>query len=374
MVVSNEEKPIRVLQIVSYMQRGGLETLLMNYYRHIDRDKVQFDFLVHRSFRSAYDDEIENMGGKIYRIPQLNPFSFKYHRALDCFFEQHREYKIVHCHLDCMSAIPLKHAMKNNVPVRIAHAHSSNQVRDYKYLLKLIYKKQIPEYANKLFACGKKAGEYMFEGQNFSILNNAIDVGKYTYNEEIRIKVRNELGFENDQFIIGHVGNFTEPKNHEFLIQVFQKIYENNHAARLLLVGDGHLVESTKELCIKNNLSNKVIFTGSRSDVFDLLQAMDIFVFPSLYEGFPVSLIEAQANGLHCFISDRIPDESILIPSSVHRISLDESASDWATKIMSSEVKRMPNSGGKITEAGYDIRKNADMLQNYYLKMHEKYL
>ena len=143
---NDDSKPIRVLQIVSYMQRGGLETLLMNYYRNIDRNKIQFDFLVHRSFTAAYDNEIESLGGKIYRMPRLNPFSLKYHKALDNFFKMHKEYKVVHCHLDCMSGIPLKHAEKNGVPVRIAHAHNSNQARDYKYLLKMTISSHNIEY------------------------------------------------------------------------------------------------------------------------------------------------------------------------------------------------------------------------------------
>ena len=166
-------EPIRVLHVVTYMGRGGLETMIMNYYRNIDRSKVQFDFLTHRDEIWDYDDDIERLGGKIYHLPRLNPFSPKYLNALDNFFEEHNEYKIVHCHQDCLSGIVLKHAKKNGVPFTIAHSHSSNQNKNLKYVIKLIAKKSIPKYADYLLACGKDAGEWMFNTSDFTILNNA---------------------------------------------------------------------------------------------------------------------------------------------------------------------------------------------------------
>ena len=154
-------KPIRILYVVTYMGRGGLETMLMNYYRQIDRNEVQFDFLVHRDFEADYDKEILKLGGKIYHLPRLNPWDYRYLKKLDEFFQQHKEYKIVHSHLDCMAGIPLKYAKKNGIPVRIAHAHSKSQDKDFKYPLKLWMKRMIPRYATKLFACGEEAGEWM---------------------------------------------------------------------------------------------------------------------------------------------------------------------------------------------------------------------
>ena len=183
-------EPIRILHIVTYMGRGGLETMIMNYYRNIDRSKVQFDFLTHRQERWDYDDEIEKLGGKIYRLPRLNPFSPSYLKALDGFFKEHKEYKIVHCHQDCLSGIPLKYAKKNGVPFTIAHSHSSNQNKDLKYLVKLAAKKNICKYSDHLFACGKEAGEWMFNTSDFEILNNAIDTKKYIYNEEKSLKIK----------------------------------------------------------------------------------------------------------------------------------------------------------------------------------------
>ena len=198
---------IRVLHIVTYMGRGGLETMLMNYYRHIDRSKVQFDFLVHRQERFDYDDEIEILGGRIYHLPRLNPWSKTYIKALGEFFREHTEYKIVHSHIDCMSAIPLRVAKKAGVPVRLAHSHSSNQDKNLKYYLKLYYKSRISQSATNLFACSEEAGRWMFGKQNFFVLPNAIDTKQYIYNAEKRNKVRKELGLD-DALVIGHVGRF----------------------------------------------------------------------------------------------------------------------------------------------------------------------
>ena len=296
---------VRVLHVVTYMGRGGLETMIMNYYRKIDREKVQFDFLVHRQERWDYDGEIEALGGKIYRLPKLNPLSMEYRRQLINFFENHKEYKIVHSHIDCMSAIPLRIAKKTGVPVRIAHAHNSSQDHDAKYLLKLIYKAAIPKYSTKLMACGEIAGEWMFNGAEFRVIKNAIDAKRYRFCLETRTKMRRSLGIQDNEFVVGHVGRFMTPKNHQFLVDIFDKIAKIT-PAKLLLVGDGELCSNIKEKVSKLGYKDKVIFTGVRSDVADLMQAMDVFVFPSLYEGLPLTIIEAQAAGVEQRLKDLV--------------------------------------------------------------------
>ena len=175
------DMPVRILHVVTYMGRGGLETMIMNYYRRMDREKVQFDFLTHRDFRSDYDDEIEALGGRIYRLPRLVPWSGSYRKALDRFFAEHREYRIVHVHQDCLSSVILAAAAKYGVPVRIAHSHNSSQDKNLKYLVKLFYMRKIPALATQLFACGKEAGDWMFGGAPYRVLNNAIDAGRYAY-------------------------------------------------------------------------------------------------------------------------------------------------------------------------------------------------
>lgn len=359
--------PVRVLQVVTMMNRGGLETMLMNYYRHIDRTKLQFDFLVHRDFEADYDAEIEKMGGKIYRLPRLNPFSKNYLNKLDDFFKEHREYRVVHSHLDCMAGIPLKYAKKNGVPVRVAHAHSSNQTKDKKYLLKLIYKKNISKYATNLFACAEMAGKWMFSGSDFEVLNNAIDAAAYIYNEDTAKKVRKSFGISDDTIVVGHIGRFSEPKNHDFLIDIFENIVKMNPSSVLMLVGIGDLMDKIKAKVNEKNLTDKVIFTGLRKDIPDILGAMDVFVFPSIYEGVPVTMIEAQAAGLPCIISDKVPIECKKTEL-VKQISLNESAEFWAKEAIHVSETERKDTFEEIKTAGFDIEENAKRLQEFYLK------
>ena len=357
--------PIRILHIVTYMGRGGLETMLMNYYRAIDRTKVQFDFLTHRDFRADYDEEIEALGGKIFRLPNLNPFSRSYLDALDRFFGEHPEYRIVHSHLDCMSAIPLKAAKKHGVPVRVAHSHSSRQDRDLKYPLKLLFKHRISGQATQLFACGKKAGKWMFGTDDFRVLNNAIDAGRYCFDPKVRQEVRRELGIPADAPVVGHVGRFMAPKNHGFLLRIFAELPDHT---RLLLVGDGELRAENERLAEELGVRDRVIFAGLRSDVDRMLQAMDVFVFPSLYEGLPLSIIEAQAAGLPCLISDKVPIECKKTDL-VTQIPLDASPAEWAEAVFSAAEAPRGDTLAQIREAGFDIRANAEWLQNYYLSV-----
>lgn len=357
---------MRVLQIVTTMNRGGLETMLMNYYRHIDRDLVQFDFLEHRAEESDYDAEIERLGGRIYRLPALNPFSPSYRKALTSFFEEHTEYRVVHSHLDCMSAIPLSAAKKAGIPVRIAHAHSSSQDRDLRYPLKLIYKKRIPKCATGLLACGDAAGRWMFGGEAFEVLPNAIDTCRFAFSDTARAAKRAELAL-GDSLAVLHTGRFNWPKNHEFLLRVFSEILKIRPDAVLLLAGEGELFETTKALAQDAGIADSVRFLGLRSDVPELMSASDVFILPSRYEGFPVVLAEAQASGLPCLISDRVPGEAALT-GLVSSMSLDESPEKWAEKAV--EMASVPRISGAeaVRDAGYDIQSAAEMLQSFYLR------
>lgn len=359
--------PLRVLQVVTYMGRGGLETMIMNYYRRMDRSLVQFDFLVHRDFRADYDDEIEALGGRIFRIPRLVPWSGSYKKALDTFFKTHPEYKIVHVHQDCLSGVILKAAKQNGIPVRIAHSHSSSQDKNLKYLIKLYYKRQIPRNATKLFACGKEAGDWMFRGASYRVINNAVDTAKYTYSPEMRNQMRKQLGIRPDAPVIGHVGRFDAVKNHTFLLDCFLQIRKQRDDAILLLVGDGGLRQQIQEKAMACGLADSVIFTGLRRDVPELMQAMDVFVFPSLYEGIPLTLIEAQAAGLPCLVSDGVPRECAKTDLVV-RCKLKDGASIWTEKILQMLHIARRDTGAQIAQAGYDLKENAMWLQNFYLE------
>ena len=358
-------EPIRILQVVTYMGRGGLETMLMNYYRNIDRSKVQFDFLTHRSEKADYDDEIEALGGKIYHLPRLNPFSRSYLSSLDRFFKEHREYQVVHCHQDCLSGVVLKVAKANGVKFTIAHAHSASQDKNLKYLIKVIAKKNIKKYSDQLFACGDEAGKWMFETDDFKVINNAIDTDLYTYNKEKSLEVRRKLGIEG-KFVVGHVGRFNYPKNHKFIVDVFDEVQKIEPDSVLMLVGDGDLRVEIEDKVKALGLEDKVKFMGVRSDVNDLMQAMDVFLFPSLYEGLPVTMVEAQASGLKCIISDKVPTECALTDN-VQVVKLEDSPKIWANQVLEYKNYERRNTKPDIEKANFDIKANAKWLQEFYL-------
>lgn len=358
---------IRVLHVVTHMNRGGLETMIMNYYRNIDREKIQFDFLVHRKYEADYDKEIESLGGKIYRLSVLNPFSLSYRQELNSFFKKHKEYQIVHVHQDCLSSIILKSAKRNNVKVRIAHSHSISQDKNIKYLIKMFYRQFIPKYATDLMACGEAAGKWMFSGSQFCVLNNSINTELYSFNEEKRKRVRAEFNIAENELVIGHVGRFSPPKNHDFLIKTFKEVIQKENA-KLLLVGDGNLRGIIENEIEKLGLKENIIFTGVRSDVADLMQAMDVFVFPSLYEGLPVTMVEAQAAGLPCVISDNVPSECIITEGLVTKCSLNDSDDVWANYILKSINKQRRDTRNEIINAGFDIKESAKNLEKFYYK------
>lgn len=362
---------IRVLQIVTYMGRGGLETMLMNYYRHMDRSKIQFDFLVHRDFEADYDKEIQSLGGRIYHISRLIPWSKSYRMELKHFFGEHPEYKIVHVHQDCLSAVALQCAEECGVPVRIAHSHTSCQDKNLKYLIKRHYMKKIPDYATDFFACSKMAGDWMFGGHPFRIFYNAVDVDEYVYSPAVANTIRKKFNLDGC-FVIGHVGRFSPEKNHIFLIEIFSECVKINSNVRLLLVGDGIEKKQIQEKICNLKLHDKVIFTGIRSDVNELLQAMDVFVFPSLYEGLPVTLVEAQASGLPCIISDRISKECIVTNGLVTSKQLDESPAEWAKCILQQIRKPRESHIEDIKAAGYDICFAAKWLEEFYFQKQEE--
>ena len=356
--------PVRILHIVSYMQRGGLETFLMNCYRHIDREKMQFDFIVHRDFRADYDDEIEALGGKIYRLPRLNPFSAGYKKALLTFFRTHPEYKIVHCHLDCMSALPLAAARQCGVPVRIAHGHNGNQDKDWKFPLKRFYMRKIPAAATHFFACSETAGQWMFPGQEVTVINNGIETEKFSFDPDIREAVRRELGI-GDELIMGHIGRFVPQKNHEFLIDIFDEVHKRVPSSRLLLMGTGPLEEQVKDKVSSLGLTEYVQFLGVRGDVNRILQAVDVFVLPSIYEGLALTSVEAQTSGVQCVFSDSIPRECEMTDV-VHFVSLQDSPAWWAEMIISVSNTERESKQDRIVSAGFDIRSTAQWLHNFY--------
>ena len=344
------------------MHRAGLETVIMNYYRNIDRTRLQFDFLTHRTSRSDYDDEIEALGGKIYHAPRLYPQNYPaYFRYMDNFFREYPEYKIIHSHIDAMSYLPLLAAKKAGVPVRIAHSHSTGIDLDFKYPLKQYFRLRLNSVATNRFACGKDAGEFLFQSRDFTVIPNAVNPLDFQFSDDIREKKRKELGIS-DRFVIGHVGRMSYPKNHDFLLSLFSKVLEKRQDALLLLVGTGEKEKQLKEKAISLGIASSVRFLGNRSDVNELYQAMDVFVLPSLFEGIPVVGIEAQFAGLPCLFSDRVPSEASF--SKICRFQkLSEPLWVWADDILSlAEYDRNRN----VQDTSYDIKTQSANLQSCY--------
>ena len=357
---------IRILQVVNIMDRAGIENMLMNYYRVIDRSKVQFDFLTHRPVEGAYDKEIFELGGQVYHAPRLYPQNYPaYFRFMKQFFLKHSEYNIVHSHIESMSYLPLLCAKKAGVPIRIVHSHNISIDLNYKYPLKQLFKQLIPLVATDYAACSRSAGEYLFPRRKFTVIPNAINIEKFVFNEETRKSMRRKLGIEG-KYVIGHVGRFTRQKNHEFLIDTFSQVIKKRDDAFLLLIGAGEYKEKFEWQIKKYSLDNKVLILSNRDDIENLYQVMDIFVLPSLYEGLGMAAVEAQVSGLKCLISDKVPEEALISPDTL-RLPL--RIDNWVENISEYREKgaRHP-----VYSEYYDVQKASDRLVQYYSLLNEK--
>lgn len=363
---------IRVLQCVNDMHRAGLETMLMNYYRYIDRSKIQFDFLTHRPNKSDYDDEIISLGGRVYYAPRLYPQNYpKYFRWMKAFFAEHPEYKIIHSHIDTMSYLPLKAAKKAGVPVRIAHSRNTSLDRDFKYPLKMYFKLRINDVVTDRLACGVEAGQFLFGDKPFKVIPNAVEAQKFYFNEEIRQRKRRELEIDG-KFVVGHIGRISYQKNHKFLVRIFNTLLKKEPNAVLLIIGVGEKEHEIRTQVQELGIADEVLFLGSRSDVNELYQAMDVFVLPSLFEGVPVVGIEAQFSDLPCLFSNKTPSE-VKFNSRTKFIGLDNSPEIWANEILATrhEISRS-NSCEDIVNSRYDIKCAHTILENYYKNLCEK--
>lgn len=366
------KEPIRVLQIIGIVAGGGVEAVIMNYYEHIDRMKVQFDFIVHNDNKIDITQKVEAMGGKVYKVTPYykNPIVFMW--DIYKVIKRHH-YRIVHSNMNTLSAFSLFAAWAAGAPVRILHNHSTSSPGETKRnIMKFMLRPFARLFATHYFACSRLAGEWMYgrkmmDSGKVKIVNNALDLKKYAFNSRKREMLRKELGFT-DEFVIGHVGRFMFQKNHEFLIDVFVKAYKKNPHMVLLLIGDGPLRSAMEEKVKKLGLTDHVNFLGLRNDVQNLYNVMDIFVLPSHYEGLPVVGVEAQANRLPCLFSTKVTKETHLTHSAQF-LDLSTGASKWAERIVSMKYKRNEEVGEELRQAGFEINKEARNLANFYTKL-----
>lgn len=358
--------PIRVLQVVPNMHRAGLETLIMNIYRNIDRNVVQFDFLVHYKERFDYDDEIEALGGKIFRLSIRNDSNLiKYLKDLKNFFKEHPEYTIVHGHMESFGFLYSRAAKKAGVKTIIAHSHNALIEPTLKGHIKNLMNRPWKHYTNTLFACSEKAGTFMFRGAPFIVINNGIRCEDFVWNPKEREACRKELGVEN-KIVLGHIGRFDPQKNHTFLIELFAKYVVKHPDAVLLLVGEGSLRQNIQSKVEQLGLSEYIRFLGVRTDTSRLYQAMDLFLLPSLFEGLPVVGVEAQSAGLPMLTADTVTKE-LCVTDFVEMLPLTTPLNVWVDKIDKMiKTKKRRNTLDEMNKAGFNIRKTADYLQDFY--------
>ena len=357
-----------MLQVVASLNAGGMENYIMNIYRSIDRNKVQFDFIVHHTAIGLYEDEIKKMGGKIYHFDVLDQKNiFKYIFELNAFFSTHPEYKIVHGHLSSLAVFYLGIAKRNGVPWRIAHSHGAGFIQTPKGVAKYLMFKTTKWNANVYLACSTEAGKYLYGKDPFTFVPNGIDVERFAFSLEKRDEVRKSLGFD-QEYVIGHVGRFNVQKNHGYLLSIFQKIVKKAPQARLLLLGDGELRDKIQSQAIRLGIQDKVVFAGVHKDVEDYYQAMDAFVLPSLFEGLPVTGIEAQYAGLPCFFSDVITREVQICQNAVFLGIGNENIGQWVEKLGKMPINPQREKIKVMTDR-FDTRSSAQDMERRYLSM-----
>lgn len=374
------KQPIRVLEVFGKMNRGGAESMIMNLYRKMDRSCVQLDFMVHTEEHCQFDDEIEEMGGRIYRVPRFRVYNFfSYRRAWRIFFQTHSEYRVVHGHMGATAAIYLHEANRLGC-FTIAHSHSADNpcLTLYDFLYS-IFSWPTRYVAKQLFGCSTEAGVNRYGKKVASSLKyrnfpNAIDLKRFKYRISERDKYRKELGIDSNQLVVIHVGRVTSPKNPAMIFRVFREIVRQDSQAKCYWVGTGELEDKYRRMIEENHLDDRICMTGVRSDIPSLLMAADCFLFPSLWEGLPVSVIEAQAAGIPCVLSDAISRE-VAVSDLVEWHSLSESPELWANRCLilarnSQQHRQSPTEA--IRKAGYDIEDSAKWLTDFYESHHNQ--
>lgn len=379
--------PIIVLHVVGRLDIGGAESRIMDLYRNIDREKVQFHFVQHTSDRCAFEEEVERLGGRVYHVPRFNVKNyFTYKKAWKGLFQAHPEIKVVQGHMTSTAAIYLPIAQKAGVEITIAHARSAGVDPGLKGHLTRFLRRDLYKKCDYRFTCSGMAGESVFGDQNqisrkATFIPNAIDVDKFKFNKEVREQIRYELGIK-DKFVIGHVGRFSHMKNHKYMLQILEQCIKIEKEKRLpetvlMFLGDGELKEEMMEQAVAMGISSRVLFMGNKRDVYRYYQAMDYFLLPSLYEGLPGTAVEAQASGLKGIMSDSVTAEAV-VTDLIQMRSIKEEPKIWAEEIMRASQKQIEDSCGDeevrrssyaevVKQASFDVKEQAKRMQEFYL-------
>lgn len=369
--------PYRVIHNIASLHFGGAQTFIMNIYNNIDREKVQFDFVVIPEERKDLYEVIESMGGHIFVCPRYNGKNhFTYCKWWNEFFSEHPEYHVIHGHVRSTAAIYLNIAKKHGL-ITIAHSHSTSNGKGITAIVKNILQFPIRNIADYLFACSDKAGIWLYGKkaiykQNYKMIPNGVDLDRFAFNKTMREEMRRKLGINKQTFVVGHIGRFTEPKNHKYLIELFSILKRTNSDCCLLMVGSGELFDDIRTYCKELNIMDSVIMPGSRADTENFYQAMDVFVFPSLWEGLPVSVVEAQASGLNCLISDVITHD-VDLTDLIHYIPLDKKDL-WLAQIEKIQKEHRsaisPENMQKLQS--FDSNAVAAQLQTFYINLYKR--
>jgi len=362
---------VRVLQVLGKLNLGGAESRIMDLYRHMDREQVQFDFLAHYREKFFFEDEIRKLGGRIYYLPTFRVYNyFSYKKACREFFREHTEFAAVHGHMTSTASIYLPEAKKAGIPLTIAHARSAGVDKGLKGKITKFLRRNLYKKCDKMFACSDLAAEAVFgkkryESNQVTVLPNAIDTKDYMPDESLRNRIRQEYGLEN-KFVVGHVGRFHYAKNHDFLLDIFKELLQLKENAVLMLLGEGPLLEEIKQKAIELQIEDKVIFAGNQSPVAPFFQAFDFFLFPSRFEGMPGTVVEAQAVGLKCLISDTITSQA-KATDLVTFCSLDKTAKEWAQKVVQIQENKTDDlQVTDLSKTNYDVNNQVTFYTKLY--------
>lgn len=372
-------QPVRVLHIFGRMNRGGAETFIMHVYRHIDRSRIQFDFAVHSPHPGHYDDEIRQLGGRIFVLPRPRFSGLPgYWQALNGVLRREGPFTAVHSHVHFFSGIPLAAAHRVGVPVRIAHSHNTSDGRGETFHRK-VYRRWmrwlIFRHATHMLGCSRSACEALYgpkcwQEQRVRVIHYGIDLAPFGSLPKDKKASRVRLGLPEEGLLIGHVGRFDVQKNHRFLIEVFEALAGRLSDARLILVGDGPLRPEIQRLVTSKGLQDRVLFLGVRTDVPEIMGCLDLFLFPSLWEGIPLVLLEAQAAGLPCVISDVVPQEVDVGIGLLYPVSLAQTPDMWADRVLKAIQDHPQLSWTTREEAlkrhGYEVQQAAASLTRIY--------